>query len=521
MKAAVKTTIWLVVAAVVVGGAWLGWRAWRSNGAVLTYRIAPVTRGDLLATIGATGTLEPEEAIDVGAQVTGQIRRFGADGGKPDAKPLDRRSVVKKGDLLAEIDDAVYQTDLDSAKAQLESSNAQLSQSEAQVAQAKAQWTQTEANIVKAQADIRQMEAKRVQAEQDWNRAQKLKKEMPEALADTAFDNYKAVYMTAVANVESAQAALVQVKAASIQSAASQTQAEAAIKQAKAQIDKDASSVKKAQRNLDFCTILSPVDGEIIDRRVNIGQTVVSNLSASSLFLIAKDLSRMQIWVSVNEADISSIHANQPVTFTVDAQGGKMFQGTVTKVRFDATMTQNVVTYPVEVTALNPDRLLFPYMTTNVQFELDKRTGVLKVPNAALRYSPQSIDQVAPEFRADLEKYAARPDGGASGRGDATSLPGNGQKYPHTDTKPSGDSPAVAGTTRPRKGVLWAQQGEFLRPIAVRVGMSDGAMSEVMAADGSELKEGLNIVVAEQQQGSASAPAGAGGSPFMPQIRRR
>ena len=246
--------------------------------------------------------------------------------------------------------------------------------------QSNANLAQCDANVKKAQADIEQMEAKKVQAEQDWNRAQKLKKESPEALADTTYDNYKATYLTAVANLDSSNAAKVQVEAAKVQALAARDQAIAAIEQAKAAIKQSQAAVDLAQRNVDYCTITSPVDGEVIDRRVNIGQTVVSSLSASSLFLIAKDLTRMTIWVSVNEADIGSIHIDQPVTFTVDARTGKTFRGTVTKVRFDAIMTQNVVTYPVEVLAMNPDGLLYPYMTTNVKFELDKRTNVLKRP---------------------------------------------------------------------------------------------------------------------------------------------
>jgi HlyD family secretion protein len=289
--------------------------------------------------------------------------------------------------------------------------------------------------------------------------------------------------------------------------------------------------VDLAQRNLDYCTITSPVDGVIIDRRVNIGQTVVSSLNAPSLFLIAKDLTRMQIWVSVNEADIGSIHNDQPVTFTVDARPGVTFLGKVTKVRFDATMTQNVVTYPVEVLAMNPDGLLYPYMTTNVQFELDKRTSVLKVPNAALKYVPVMEDQVAPEFRAQLKELAQRsgsrdasgPAGEPQPEGkdedSAASQPAQGgHRYPHAGSQSGGAGPAdpEAAQKGLDKGLLWVQQGEFLRPVKVRVGMSDGTMTEVQGAD---LKEGLAVVVSEQRQSGAAQ--GGTASPFMPQIQKR
>ena len=543
MKHWVRNLLWSILVAAVAAGGYLLWNWYSAKGGEVSYRTAKVARGNLLATISATGSLEPEEAIDVGAQVTGQISRFGTEGGKADGKPIDRRSFVKSGDLLAQIDPSLYKMDLESAQAQLAQSNAQLAQnkaqeaqSESQLAQSDAQLAQAEANIVKAQADIQQMEAKKTAAEQDWNRAQKLKKESPEALADTTYDNYKSVYLTAAANLASANAAKVQVEAAKVQANAAKVQATAAIEQskagielAKASIKQTQASVDRAQRNLDYCTITSPVDGVVIDRRVNIGQTVVSNLSASSLFLIAKDLTRMQIWVSVNEADIGSIHNDQPVTFTVDARPGKTFPGTVTKVRFDATMTQNVVTYPVEVLALNPETLLYPYMTTNVRFELDKRTNVLKVPNAALQYQPASVDQVAPEFRAELpelQKLAQRsspqeagePRSEGSGQDSAASQPANGgHKYPHAGTN-SDDPPSAAsqGGHKEHKGrLLWVQMGEFLKPIKIRAGMTDGTMTEVESPD---LKEGLEVIVSELRQ--AAAPQG-GASPFMPQMRRR
>ncbi len=516
MKHATRNMLWLVLVLLVGGGGYLAWHLIHPRGAAVTYRTAPVAKGDLLATIGATGSLEPEEAIDVGAQVAGQISRFGADHGKP----IDRRSFVKAGDLLAEIDPSLYKMELESAQAQLAQSNAQLAQSNAQLAQSDAQLAQSDANVVKAQADIQQMEAKATQAEQDWTRAQQLRKGSPDAMAATSYDGYKAAYLTATANVASANAAKVQVEAAKTQAKAGREQALAAIEQAKAAIKQTQAAVDRAQRNLDYCTITSPVDGVVIDRRVNIGQTVVSSLNAPSLFLIAKDLTRMQIWVSVNEADIGSIHNDQPVTFTVDARPGVTFPGKVTKVRFDATMTQNVVTYPVEVLALNPDGLLYPYMTTNVQFELDKRTGVLKVPNAALAYMPLAQEQVAPEFRVELEKLAQRA-GSSEASQPVCEPPPDGAAQESTASQPANDGHKhpYAGAQGAKKshnqGMLWVAQGEFLRPIKVRVGMSDGAMTEV---EGPELQEGLAVVVAEQRQ--KAAPQG-GANPFVPQAQRR
>src|SRR5205823_11154354 len=149
-------------------------------------------------------------------------------------------------------------------------------------------------------------------------------------------------------------------------------------------------ALKNAEINLAYCTITSPVKGVIVDRRVNIGQTVVSSLNAPSLFLIAKDLKRLQVWASVNEADIGNIRSGQQVTFTVDAYPGRTFKGTVApdQPRLNASMTQNVVTYTVVVTTRNDDGKLKPYLTANVNFEVSKHENVLLVPNAALRWKP-------------------------------------------------------------------------------------------------------------------------------------
>ena len=176
---------------------------------------------------------------------------------------------------------------------------------------------------------------------------------------------------------------------------------EAAIKQAQA-------TLKQSQINLGYCKIKSPVKGTIVDRRVNVGQTVVSSLSASSLFLLAKDLTRIQVWASVNEADIGRIHPGVKVHFTVDAYPNEIFDGEVLQIRLNATMTQNVVTYTVVVTTENKEMKLLPYMTASLQFEIERHENVLKVPNAALRWKPRP-KQIAPDIRAETLAAMNRP----------------------------------------------------------------------------------------------------------------
>ena len=282
----------------------------------------------LLVSISATGTLEPEEVIDVGAQVAGKIESFGKDA---DGKTVDYSSNVEAGTILANIDDSLYAAD---------------------VAQWQAQVEQAKASVLKAQADLEQMKAKYNQAEKNWTRAKELG--VSRALSATDFDSYEAAYETAKATVGVGQASIVQ--------------AEKAVLQAEA-------SLQRFLTNLGYCTIKSPVKGIIIARRVNIGQTVVASLNAPSLFLIAKDLKRMQVWASVNEADIGRITVGQPVTFTVDAHPGEVFRGEVSKIRLNASMTQNVVTYTVEITTDNSNGRLKPYLTANIQFEVDSPQG--------------------------------------------------------------------------------------------------------------------------------------------------
>ena len=401
---------WLIILLVVGGGVGGGvyWYRQHASTPAVSYRTVPIQRGELLATIGATGTLEPEEVVDIGAQVAGQILTFGPD---PHAqgKLVDYNSEVEEGSILAKIDESLYQADVDQNKAAVDSAKA---------------------GVNKAEADLGQAKAKYVQADKDWTRAQAANKTNT-VLSQADLDSFEAAYNTGQAGVSSSEAGVLLAKTAV-------TSAEV--------------SLKRAQRNLGYCTIVSPVKGVIIDRRVNIGQTVVSSLNAPSLFLLAKDLTKMQIWASVNEADIGNIRPGMPAAFTVDAVAGRLFKGVVGKIRLNAQTTQNVVTYTVEINVDNTDRALKPYLTTNVNFEVAKHEDVLLVPNAALRWSPTSATQVTPEARAAM---------GARGGGEG----GSGGATPSTKAGPS--TRRSEGAVK-RRGTLWAREGAFVKPIRVQ-----------------------------------------------------
>jgi HlyD family secretion protein len=466
-----KSTIFILLLAGIGVGGYYAYRYFTSAPKVV-FRTSVVKHGDLLATISATGTVEPVEVVDIGAQIQGLINSFGKDN---DGKDIDYRSKVEAGTVLANIDDTLYAADRDNAKAALNSA---------------------QAGVPKAEADLNQAKANAVKAERDWARAQKLGPS--DALSQSDYDTYESAYETT--------------KAAVAVAAAEIDQAKAAVVQMKAALD-------KAQKNVDYCTITSPVKGVIIDRRVNIGETVVSSLNAPSLFLLAKDLTKIQVWVAVNEADIGNIIEGKPVTFTVDAFPGRTFHGTVGKVRFNAQMTQNVVTYTVEIETDNSDGKLLPYLTANVQFEVSRLHNVMLVPNAALRYEP-GTDEIAPDVRSSLGGRGSKNEGDTTETDAAAPMtqPTTGpstrpHSHTHAHTQPSdGSGPVMT------RGRVWVRDADprYVRPIRVRVGPTDGAFSEVQS---DKLSDGTELVTGEIRP-DAPAPS-AGGNPFVPQMPRR
>jgi HlyD family secretion protein len=415
-----------IVLALIVFVLWR-WHPWSRS--QLSFRTATVKHGDVESIISASGTIEPVEVVDVGAQVAGRISYFGTD---IHSNTIDYGSLVAEDAVLAKIDDSVYIADLAVAKA----------------------------GEMSAAANLEQTKAKFDQAAAEWKRSQELFNS--KLLAQVDYDTAKANYEIAQANVSVANAGVVQAQA----------------------------NLDKAQRNLDFCIIKSPVKGVIIDRRVNVGQTVVASLNAPSLFLIARDLTKMQIWVAVNEADVGRIKPGAPVTYTCDAFPGRQFDGTVGKVRPNATMTQNVVMFTVEVNTDNPDKLLLPYLTANVHFVVRKETNALLVPNTALRWSPSSLAQIAPDYRA----------------------PSQADPPADNSLKPSKHEKAQKSSSE-SASVVWVKEGEYVRPVELKTGTSDGSMTAVTA---DNLPEGAEVVTGETSSTKAAVK-----SPFVPQIIRR
>ena len=390
-----------------------------ASGPVTVLRTTPLERGDLLSTVNATGTLQPQEVVNVGAQVAGLIVAFGEDPNTP-AKHIDYCSIVEKDSVLARIDPTFHEAALEQAEATLQSS---------------------EANLLQLEARLRL-------TQNEWKRAEALFQ--TKTVTDSELDAAKADYDIAKANIEVGKATIRQNKA----------------------------MVNTAKINLGYCTIVSPVRGTIIDRRVNIGQTVVASLNAPSLFLIAKDLSKMDVWTSVNEADIGRIKLNMPAWFTVDIHENETFRGTVTQIRMNAQMTQNVVTYTVVVSTDNSSGKLLPYLTANVHFEVEKREHVLLVPNVALRWSPD-VSQLDPSVnKSVLGETVARDEG---------------------------------------KGRIWIDVAGRVKPLEITVGATDGTVTEIC---GDGLTEGLAVVIGEDDI-SAAAQDEETSNPFLPKFPRR
>jgi HlyD family secretion protein len=463
--------LFLLAVAGLAAGVRASWHWYSESAKESLFRTDHPTRESLVATIIATGTIEPEEVIDVGAQVAGQILAFGQDPTDP-KRTIDYGSPVEQGTVLARIDDSLYAPEVVIARADLGLCSA---------------------DVRRAESELVQMHSNLHRSERDWERTQRLKSS--NSISQNEFDAAQNAWEMAKASVPASEASLEKTKRA---------------------VEKASGTLAKAEKNLGYCTIKSPVKGIIIDRRVNVGQTVVSSLNAPSLFLIAKDLRRLQVWVSVNESDIGNIYPGQHATFTVDAYPADVFHGTVGQIRLNATMTQNVVTYTVVVNVDNEDGKLdpfsaagapqgtrnrrdvpagdklLPYLTANLQFTVDERTDALLVPNAALHYRPQPA-MVAPEHRALYEQGLRR----------ATAEDG---------------TPEPSAKRRLTRATIWVPDGDWVRPIKVRVGLTDGLMTEVVDVIKDQLTPETEIVTGDNQP--AASREGTV-NPFGPRARKK
>jgi len=314
---------YLIPAGIVIAlAAAVGIYRYTGNTPEATYKTTKVERGDIVSSVAATGNLTAVVTVQVGTQVSGTIQKLF----------VDFNSLVKKGQVIAQIDPALFN----------------------------AQVEQTRGNYLSAQAGLEKAKADLVDAKRTLERNRQLLQGGIVAQGD--FDTSETKYDQALAGIKSAEGSIAQTRGA----------------------------YSQARTNLQNATIRSPVDGVVISRAIDVGQTVAASFQTPTLFTIAQDLTRMQIETSVDEADISRVRVGQPVSFTVDAYPEVKFKARVAQIRNAPVITQNVVTYVVIITVDNPELKLKPGMTANVGIEVGKRENVLMIPMAALRFKPQT-----------------------------------------------------------------------------------------------------------------------------------
>jgi len=409
------------------------------------YYTARVEKGEIKQVVEATGTINAVITVQVGSQVSGTILRL----------YVDFNSHVKKGQLIAEIEPALFQGALAQAKADLENAKANLSVAEANTAKAKANAVQTKADFARGQGLAAQG-----------------------VISPQALDLAKA-------NADSADAQVAGALAQELQ--------------AHAQVLQKQAAVQVAQTNLDYTMIHAPIDGTVVARNVDVGQTVAASLQAPTLFTIAQDLTKMQVYAKTDESDVGQIRTGQQVVFKVDAYPRDSFTGTVSQVRMNSTVVQNVVTYDTIVDFNNPDLKLFPGMTAYVTIPVATAANAVKVPNGSLRYKP---DIPADEVRTLYQKYGIADSGtGAQAK--------NGGAGRDAGAKASAQVENPGG--RSETQVVWKLlPDKSLEPVKIKTGITDHTFTELVQEVNGNLKDGDELItgLAQGRSSGSNAPRG-------------
>jgi len=502
LKVGKKTRLILIVGLVAIVG-FAAFAFWSNRASAAEYMTAKVERGNLRNSVTATGVLQAVTTVQVGSQASGTIS----------AIYVDFNSLVKKGQVIAQLDPATAQAQVQQARANLENARASLVQARAAVsasragtadAQAKLQQAKStvesqQAGVSGAQANLAVLKAERddamsaLQQQQALANAGVISKRDYE-VAQTTFRTADARYNQAAAQLNqaivnekmSSGAGQAQAEAQLQQSQAQIEQSQAQVKQAEAQVQQAQAALSVAEVNLSHTTITSPIDGVVVSRDINVGQTVAASLSAPTLFTIANDLTKMQVIANIDQADIGLVEQAKTAIFGVDAFPGKEFKGTVQQMRLNPQNVQNVVTYNVVMDVDNPEQKLKPGMTANLTITIDERNNVLKVPNATLRFRPQSIT-------GQNDPSAANNSGAQrQGRGQRNADGNNGQT--ENRLTPS-TAPVIAGQNR----LVWVLGLDGNpQPRRITVGLSDGSSTEIVSGN---LQEGDVVIIGETISG--------------------
>jgi HlyD family secretion protein len=456
------------------------------------YFTVRVDRGEIREVVQATGTIDAVTTVEVGSQVSGTIAELLA----------DFNSRVRQGEVVARIEPSIFEGNLLQAQADLENA---------------------EANLAAARANLARSRATVVQAKAEYERTAQLAQEgvMSQQQLEVARANY-----------DSAAAAV--------------SASEAQVAQATAQVNQRRAAVTVARTNLNHTIIRAPIDGIVINRNVDVGQTVAASLQAPTLFTIAQDLTKMQVHTKTDESDVGQIRTEQRVSFRVDAFPRDVFSGRIKQVRMNPTVQQNVVTYDTIIEFDNPEMKLFPGMTAYVTIPVATARDVLRVPNSALRFKP---DVSAEEMRAILEQHGievvapgatataaggARPAGGqGQGGGQRMVMQGGGQggQRPSPEAiaafraraaaRSEGEQPGggAANSARERRietGLVWKRgPNSQLIPVQIKTGITDRSLTEVIEVLKGELNEGDEVITGSSARAASGprAPTALGGTP--------
>lgn len=383
---------YILILAALGGGAW--WFAGPGTFAVAdqpAWRTAKADRGDIVAAVNATGTINPTSTVVVGSQVSGQVKEVLA----------DYNSQVEAGQILARLDPTQVKARLDAARADLANVRAARQVQLAQIEQARAEIGRAEATRLDALAKLAQVEAQLAEAERNYVRQRELGARG--AVAQAVIDTARASAESQRAARESARAQIASAEASKRAIEAAVRVSEAQVGTIEPQIAQKEAVVRQIEVDLSNTEIRSPVRGTVVQRQVELGQTVAASLQAPTLFLVAEDLRSMEIYANVDEADVGRVRAGQTVTFTVNAYPDREFSGEVKLVRLGSQTIQNVVIYTAIVSFRNPRMELLPGMTATMRIITERRENVLRVTNAALRWRPPGT--------AAAERQAPRPAG--------------------------------------------------------------------------------------------------------------
>ncbi len=526
---------WAIALVAVVALAATGYLFWGNGASAADYMTAKIERGNLRNTVTATGTLQAVTTVQVGSQASGTISALYA----------DFNSHVKKGQVIAQLDPAVAQAQVEQARANLAQAEASLQQSRTGVTHSRAAVSQSragvsdaqakalaarsttqnqQAGVISAQANVAVLKAQLDDAQSYLKQEAALlqggiiaQREYDTAVtamktAQAKYDQAQAQLQQAIlsqqsaasAGQASAQAGIQQAQAQVQQSVTQVGQSEAQVGSSQAQVEQARAALQLAEINLQHLTITSPIDGVVVSRNVDVGQTVAASLSAPTLFTIAQDLTQMQVIANIDQADIGLVEQAKGANFTVDAFPGEEFTGQIEQVRLNPQTQQNVVTYNVVLNVANPQQKLKPGMTANLTITIDERNNVLKVPNSALRYTPQNANSQRGGNSNGARRSAQQSsDANAANANNATMANGaQGNQQRGNFAPPT--APVLAGQTR----VVWVLGPDGKpQPRRIKVGLTDGASTEVVEGD---LKEGDVVITGQTVASPSSARSGNG-----------